>query len=569
MTKDELLNKINETQRKYDFSLVPEHFTYHDKLQIICHDKDSLGREHGIFEITCGHLIHGESCPKCCGRHMDKDLFIHESHLIHGSDHYDYEKFVFQNKNSKSIIHCNIHNIDFIQSPSKHLIGHGCPKCRYESSSGKKRKSQEKFISESKKIWGEDTFDYSEVNYKSSNEKITLICHEKDEFGNEHGKFDVLPTNHLKKNKPQGCPKCGVIKNALHRRKSYQLFEAQASKLHHDKYEYLHDYTIGKNKIGIVCPTHGIFYMTPSNHLIGQGCPKCSLIWTTPEKEILEVIKENVGDIEIITHEKNIISPFEIDIYIPKLHLGIEYNGLVWHSEKFKENAKTCHLNKLELCNNKDIRLIQIFEDEWLNKKNVVISRLKSILGCYDKKIYARKCEVVKLNYNEVMNFLNENHLQGSCHSKYQYALKYENEIVSVMTFGTTRQQKKYNEHYYETWELLRFANKLGYLVIGGASKLLNTFIKELDPYEIISYADKRWSDGNLYFKLNFIRKHDSKPNYFYIFGKERKNRFLFRKSELVKQGYDKNKSEYEIMLERKIYRIYDCGTMVFSLKLK
>ncbi len=91
--------------------------------------------------------------------------------------------------------------------------------------------------------------------------------------------------------------------------------------------------------------------------------------------------------------------------------------------------------------------------------------------------------------------------------------------------------------------------------------------MKNNDFTEIISYADKRWSIGNLYYNLNFEHTHDSNPNYFYIEGKNRLNRFNFRKGNLIKKGYNKAKSEHEIMKELGYYRIYDCGTMVFKLK--
>jgi hypothetical protein len=109
-------------------------------------------------------------------------------------------------------------------------------------------------------------------------------------------------------------------------------------------------------------------------------------------------------------------------------------------------------------------------------------------------------------------------------------------------------------------WELVRFCNKINTSVVGGASKLFKHFIKNYDPINIVSYSDKRWSTGGLYDKLGFIHDHDSKPNYYYVINNERKNRFGFRKDKLIKEGFDKNKSEHEIMLERKIYRIYDCG---------
>ena len=194
---------------------------------------------------------------------------------------------------------------------------------------------------------------------------------------------------------------------------------------------------------------------------------------------------------------------------------------------------------------------------------------LKNILEDTENRIFARKCIVKDVSTKEAMQFLDKNHIQGRCKAKYHYGLFYNNELVSLMTFGHTRQQRKYNKDYNNTYELLRFCNKLNTNVIGGASKLLKHFIDDIKPNEIITYADKRWSVGNLYETLGFVHTHDSRPNYFYIFGQKRENRFRYRKGQLIKQGFDKNKTEHEIMLERGIYRIYDCGTMVYKWKFK
>ena len=214
----------------------------------------------------------------------------------------------------------------------------------------------------------------------------------------------------------------------------------------------------------------------------------------------------------------------------------------------------------------KGIQLYHIFEDEWVFKRKIVESRIKNILGVTENRIFARKCTINELNYSETRKFLNENHIQGECNSKYNYGLYYKGELVSVMTFGHLRKNLGSNGNENE-YELLRFCNKLDTTVVGGASKLLKYFTDRLKPERIISYADKRWSDGNLYRQLGFTHIKDSKPGYFYVIGQKRENRFKYRKDVLVKEGFDKNKSEYEIMIGRGIYRIYDCGMMVFERK--
>ena len=133
------------------------------------------------------------------------------------------------------------------------------------------------------------------------------------------------------------------------------------------------------------------------------------------------------------------------------------------------------------------------------------------------------------------------------------------------MTFSKLRKNLNGNNEE-NVYELLRFSNKLNTIVVGGASRLLNYFIKNVQPKKIISYADKRWSNGSLYEKLGFKHIRDSKPNYYYIVNDKRENRFNYRKDVLVKEGYDNSKTEHQIMKERKIYRIYDCGCMVYEM---
>ena len=253
----------------------------------------------------------------------------------------------------------------------------------------------------------------------------------------------------------------------------------------------------------------------------------------------------------------------ELDIFIPSHNIAIEFDGLYWHSELYKPS--NYHLNKTELCEKQGIQLIHIFEDEWLFKKDIVKSRLLNILGLTPNKIYGRKTIIKEVSPKESKEFLNNNHLQGSTNASIKLGLYYNNELVSVMLFNKPRLGIGVT---YDGYELSRFCNKLNTSVIGGADKLLKYFIKTYQPKEIISYADRRWSQGNLYEKLGFNFIHNSKPNYFYINQNVREYRFNYRKNILVKQGYDINKTEREIMLDRKIYRIYDCGAKLYKINL-
>lgn len=267
-----------------------------------------------------------------------------------------------------------------------------------------------------------------------------------------------------------------------------------------------------------------------------------------------------------------ILNGLEIDYYLPDINVGIELNGNYYHSEINGKKNKKYHINKTIKTSENKIKLIHIFEDEIKLQPNIVKSRLKSIFGIIHNKIYARNCVIKEVDKKTSLNFINENHIQGYVQSKYQYALYYNGIIVSIMTFGKRRItiNKNKNENEYE---LLRFTNVNDVIVIGGFSKLLKHFIKKIKPEKIITYADVRWSGINpektVYAKNNFKFIQITKPNYWYVSKKnflDRKHRFAYRKDVLVKEGYDPNKTEWEIMKERGYDRIWDCGSLKFEM---
>jgi len=296
-------------------------------------------------------------------------------------------------------------------------------------------------------------------------------------------------------------------------------------------------------------------------------CTICNPIGSSKsgyEIQLQDFIKENYKK-EISINKRNIISPLELDIYFPELKLAFEFNGLYWHNELYKEN--NYHLNKTEKCEKQGIQLIHIWEDDWLYKQNIVKSMILNKLGETHNKIGARKTEVKEITDNKLIReFLIKNHLQGFVGGKVKLGLFFENELISLMTFGKRRVamgKKSTNDNEYE---LLRFCNKLNTNVLGGASKLFKYFINNYNPKEITTYADRSHSNGNLYEKLGFEFVKKTVPNYYYIINRIRYHRFNYRKDKLVKEGFDSNKTEHEIMLERNIYRIYDSGNLKFKL---
>lgn len=311
--------------------------------------------------------------------------------------------------------------------------------------------------------------------------------------------------------------------------------------------------------------------------LLGCGkIPICRKCYPTIKNSVLELkIRDflNYNNITHIDNNRKLLNGLEIDIILPDYNIGIEINGHYYHSD-LHGKGKEYHLHKTKLSEENNIKLIQIFEDEIIFKPDIVLSRISGMIGL-DTKIYARKCEIKEVSKRLSQQFLEDNHIQGNCVDRLRYGLYYDKELVSLMTFGGKRKVLGSNQSDGE-FELARFCNKKYHTVIGGFSKLLNHFIKNNNVKKIITYADIRWSGLNpektVYNKNGFTYIGNTPPNYWYLDSKRfntRHHRFNFRKDVLVKEGYSKEKTEWEIMQERGYDRIWDCGSMKFELLFK
>jgi len=534
----------NRHGEKYDYSKVE----YVDSLTKVC----IICKEHGEFWQTPQGHVRGQGCPKCANIkrgdtfRSDGNTFIKRATVLHDGK-YIYDKDSYINAMTKVPILCLKHGT-FWMTPMNHLLGQGCPKC-----SGRGLNTEE--VIELFKEKHGDSYDYSKVVFTKMHEKVCIIC-------KEHGEFWQTPSKHLL---GQGCPKCSGIKKAKERTLTTNDFIEKSSKIHNNKYVYdKTEYKGTYESLTITCPIHGDFTQRANDHLNGHGCPICGNNMSLAEKEIEDYIKS--FGVKTETKIRGILSNNkEIDILIPELNIGIEYNGLKWHSDEFKD--KNYHLNKTEECKKLGIRLVHIFEDEWMNKKEIIKSIIRNIIGKTENKIYARKCIIQNVDDNEKKEFLEKNHIQGNINSQINLGLYHNGELVSLMCIGKPRINLGRKTSLEDEYELLRFCNKLNTNIVGGASKLFKYFITNYSPTLITSYCDYRWSIGNMYEALGFTLSHLSQPNYYYIIGNNRKNRFKYRKSELIKEGFDPEKSEKEIMEERGIHRIYDCGSLVYIWK--
>ncbi len=299
----------------------------------------------------------------------------------------------------------------------------------------------------------------------------------------------------------------------------------------------------------------------------GKRCPKCFPNGTSSfEDDLINYLNSiNINNIQrnCKTLIRNIKTnmPLELDIYIPDKKVAIEFNGLYWHSEKFI-NDKNYHLNKLKLCEEKDVFLITIFEDEWLSKQDIVKSRLKQILQITNsQRIHARKCQIKEIDSKVKNEFLEKYHIQGNDSSVIKLGAFYNDELVSVMTFahGNISKGSKYVK---DIWELNRFAINNDYRIPGIASKLLKYFQRNYEWNQIFSYSDRRWSQGNVYYKLGFELDSITKPNYWYLKQGKRIHRFNLRKT----SDEPKDITEWLLRKEQGYDRIWDCGNLKFIL---
>ena len=302
-----------------------------------------------------------------------------------------------------------------------------------------------------------------------------------------------------------------------------------------------------------------------SPHKVYTSIRDCGLtgqyfLQSSPERKILDLI-QSIYDGEVIINTRSTISPYELDIYLPDLNLAIEYHGLFWHSEAQKPDTRY-HRKKLDLCTKVDVRLIQIFESEWLNPitQKIVYSRIRSALG-ESKRIGARKCEVRKVGKDTAKRFLTKNHIQGFTPAKLSYGLVYEGKVVALMTFGKPRFNTNYD------WELLRFCNRLGYTVQGGASRLFKHFQSRNDG-SLLSYCDLRWGTGAMYEQIGLKFSHRSDPNFWYFDNSGvllSRQRFQKHKLPDLLEAYDPSLTAYLNMLNHGFHRIWDCGSNVYT----
>lgn len=505
------------------------------KVEIVC-------PEHGSFWMSPEKHAFGQGCPKCSGIGTDK---VAEVKGMYPNFHWP-DNLEIPTTKTPLHLNCPAHG-EFVTTFNRLQTIHKevaspCPKCNKLAGGLMRRKSVAKWVSQiGERYDGKLSVDPATI--LTASHKARFVC-------TEHGEFwsvlcDVLSGH--------GCFECGRLRRNAEASLNPEDFLTKAREVHGDTYDYdLSTLVSSKRQVVITCKTHGEFSQIAANHTNGAGCPTCSNSVSSGELEIAEWL-EGLG-VDVVKRDRKQLGGKEIDIYLPKFNLGIEYCGLYWHSED--RLGATYHKDKLDLAKSSGIRLVTVFEDEWLDSPEKVKGRIKVLLGgC--PTIMARKTDCRKIVWAQAYIFLTEQHMQGAgAPSAVCYGLYHAGELVMVATFGLGRFSSGH------AWELIRVSGSGSLRVVGGLGKLLAKFQREFQPGNIITYADLRWGDGESYGKVGFEYDGCTKPGYFWCKQSGRFSRYDFQKHKLknVLERFDEELSEADNCRMNGYWRIFDCG---------
>jgi hypothetical protein len=421
--------------------------------------------------------------------------------------------------------------------------------------------NHEGFVLAAMKIHG-GYYEYPDTGYINAHTPMEITCR-------KHGVFMMSPTNHMQ---GKGCKACGIINRVAKQIKSVDMFIEEATKIWEGKFDYSRvEYKGAKSPVKLICKEHleVSISQTPTNHLSKlEPCTKCNHMKSAPEREVAEFLAQYTV---VEQHNRSIIKPKEIDIWLPEFAIGIEYHGLYAHRT---ESVGNLHREKYELAKKAGIRLVQIFDDEWANKKELVKNRLLAFIG--KSEVYnARSLVLKRILMSEARPFLVATHIQGAGVSSRNYGLYEDDKLVAVATFGKSRSGAMLGAMVEGEWEVSRYAS-IG-RVRGGFSKMLKQFIADEQPRRIISYCDLRYGTGGLYKAVGFILHSITEPDYWWVpKGRiERVPRYTVQKHKVAKpehvlhKYYSPNKTENEICAEAGWLKIKGVGSQKWVLDLQ
>ena len=330
------------------------------------------------------------------------------------------------------------------------------------------------------------------------------------------------------------------------RTNNYQIFKDRLKLKMIELLTPLEEYIFAKN-LKFKCLKCNTEFTSTKRNIHKIHCPNYAIEMSSAEEKELYYYIKSIYNNEIIQNSRKIITPYEIDIYIPEKNLAIEYNGSYWHSDLYHEILY--HQKKYLLCKNKNIKLIQVTDYHWINKNAIVKSIIKSNLNIFDKIVNSNDCSIEEINQDAYSKFLVHNHIEGPIISDYRLGLLYQNELISVIGFS-----KKSSFIHID-----RFCNKINCNIIGSFKKFLD--YSKFD--EFVLHCNLNYFNEHDY-KYNINESSIEKPNYFYWNFID----YIIDTNEIkFKIKYDESKTEYENMISNGYYRIYDAGNLKLIYK--
>lgn len=583
---------------KYDYS----NFNYVNAKTRVC----IICPEHGEFWQRVDHHMNGSGCPKCAGvALLSFEEFVDKAHKKHNNK-FTYIKESYTKTANKVAIICPYHG-EFYQNASSHLSGCGCPSCN-----GGVGSTKDIFIEKAVKVHGK-YYDYSKIKYTNAKSKICIICP-------RHGEFWQEADSHLY---GKGCPKCkssvleNMVINELNKNQIFYEYQFKLKELGKKSYDFCIP------EINLIIECQGEQHFTPVNFSNNNDANNSTEVFnkrvaldrekfniaTKNDFEIayffipkffknqsVNVDLEFYKDKRIFNHTEDLLyyinsqmdkkddtfdnqRLFMSDLFsiTPNIIFqddAFTYNDYKIYLIKCNPNERDS-LNSVRRVNKKrKYKSIFIFEDEWINNRELIKSKLKHILNISNNnnnnKIGARKTQIRVIDKDVERNFLENYHIQGCGQSTVALGAYYKDELIGVMSFKKLSNNKK-------DYDLTRFATNYNYVCQGLGSKMLSYFINEYSATSIISFADKRWTvdkDNNLYTKLGFLLEYEIYPDYKYfnraIDRYKRYHKFNFRKESLhIKYGLDLHMTEREMVRTLGYERIWDCGLLKYKLVVK
>ncbi len=404
----------------------------------------------------------------------------------------------------------------FTQYPAQFRKGGaGCPACGDVTRRAKRRSSLADVVAAAQ-TRRDGSYTYERAVYVNNATKFTVTCP-------HHGDFEITPNNHLA---GKGCPACGASKRGHRKDVSASArrtadaklaehaarFEADARAVHGDRYDYSRvQYTGRRQPVEIVCPVHGSFVQAAEKHLSrAQGCPDCSHHRSKGEAELLAFVSIFAA---VQPRNREVIAPKELDIWVPSAGLAIEYCGEYWHAARSATEesfAKRRHAEKLRMCEGVGLRLLTIYESEWLERKSVMKRLVRNALGKGRGRVSARQCDVDVVGGAEAAAFFEKYHPQGGGGWGENYGLRYRGKLVACMRFAFGANDRGAGAE--RMWTLTRYATRIS--VVGGASRLFAAFVAENQPEIVKSFSDNRYFTGVMYERIGFVLEEETGPDY-------------------------------------------------------